>query len=56
LRLGEPVVEQVSSPIDVEVGDWVALHWGTVCERLRPDQLGWLRRTTLDQLATFAAG
>jgi hypothetical protein len=56
LRLGEPVVEQVSSPIDVRVGDWVALHWGTVCERLRPDQLGWLRRTTLDQLATFAAG
>jgi hypothetical protein len=56
LRLGEQVVEQVSSPIDVEVGDWVALHWGTVCERLRPDQLGWLRRTTLDQLATFAAG
>ena len=56
LRFGEPVLEQVSSPIDVQVGDWVALHWGTVCERLRPDQLGWLRRTTLDQLATFAAG
>jgi hydrogenase maturation factor len=51
-----PVVEQVTSPIDVEVGDWVALHWGTVCERLRPQQLAWLRRTTLDQLATFAAG
>ena len=56
LRFGEPVVEQVSSPIDVRVGDWVALHWGTVCERLRPDQLDWLRRTTLDQLATFAGG
>ena len=56
LRFGEPVVEQVSSPIDVRVGDWVALHWGTVCERLRPDQLGWLRRTTLDQLTTVAAG
>ena len=56
LRFGEPVVEQVSSPITVGVGDWVALHWGAVCERLRPDQLGWLRRTTLDQLATFAAG
>jgi hypothetical protein len=56
LHFGEPVVEQVSSPIDVRAGDWVALHWGTVCEQLGPDQLGWLRRTTLDQLATFAAG
>jgi hypothetical protein len=56
LRFGEPVLEQVMSPIHVEVGDWVALHWGTVCERLDPDQLGWLRRTTIDQLATFAAG
>ena len=56
LQFGEPVVEQVTSEIGVEVGDWVALHWGTVCERLRPDQLAWLRRTTRDQLATFAAG
>jgi hypothetical protein len=56
LRFGDPVVEEVASPIGVEVGDWVALHWGAVCERLRPQQLGWLRRTTLDQLATFAAG
>lgn len=56
LRFGEPIVEQVTSPIDVWTGDWVALHWSTVCERLRPDQLGWLRRTTVDQLATFAAG
>jgi hypothetical protein len=56
LRFGEPVVEPVTSPIGVEVGDWVALHWGTVCERLSLQQLAWLRRTTLDQLATFAAG
>jgi hypothetical protein len=56
LEFGEPVVEPVTSPIGVEVGDWVALHWGTVCERLNLQQLGWLRRTTLDQLATFAAG
>jgi hypothetical protein len=56
LRFAEPVVEQVSSPIAVEVGDWVALHWSEVCERLRPDQLRRLQRTTLDQLATFAAG
>ncbi len=56
LCFGEPVIEQVTSPIAVEVGDWVALHWSTVCERLRPQQLDRLRRTTLDQLATFAAG
>ena len=56
LRFGEPVIESVTSPIAVEVGDWVALHWGTVCERLDPHQLAWLRRTTLDQLTTFAAG
>ena len=56
LRFGQPVVEQVSSPIDVRVGDRVALHWGTVCERLRPDQLQRLQRTTQAQLATFAAG
>jgi hypothetical protein len=55
LRFGDAVVEQAASPIAVEVGDWVALHWGTVCERLQPHQLAWLRRTTLDQLATFAA-
>jgi len=56
LRFGEPVIEQVSSPIAVQIDDWVALHWGTVCELLNPDQLGWLRRTTVDQVATFAAG
>ncbi len=56
LRFGDPVVEQVTSPLDVEAGDWVALHWGSVCERLTPHQLAWLRRTTLDQLATFSAG
>jgi hypothetical protein len=56
LEFGEPVVEPVTSPIGVEVGDWVALHWGVVCERLSLQQLAWLRRTTLDQLATFAAG
>jgi hypothetical protein len=56
LQFGEPVIERVTSPITVEPGDWVALHWGTVCERLQPHQLARLRRTTLDQLATFAAG
>jgi hypothetical protein len=56
LQFGEPVVEQVTSPFGVDVGDWVALHWGVVCERLRPHQLAGLRRTTADQLATFAAG
>jgi hypothetical protein len=56
LRFGEPIVEPVVSPMHVGLGDWVALHWGTVCERLTPAQLVWLRDTTIDQLATFAAG
>jgi hypothetical protein len=56
LRFGDPVIEPVTSSLTVEPGDWVALHWGTVCERLHPRQLAWLRRMTLDQLATFAAG
>ena len=56
LRLGPATIESVTSTIEVEVGDRVALHGGAVCERLEPRQLAWLQRITLDQLATFAAG
>ena len=62
LELGPATAESVTSPVDDDlaatlgVGDWVAMHWGAVCERLDDRQLAWLRRTTLDQLATFAAG
>ena len=56
LDLGPAAVESVTTTIDVDVGDSVALHWGAVCEHLDARQLAWLRRTTLDQLRTFAAG
>lgn len=35
----------------VRPGDWCALHWDWVCERLDTRQVGELRRRTLDQLA-----
>jgi hypothetical protein len=53
---GEPVVEAVDSPIALEPGDVVALHWDWVCERLTPRQLAWLRRITDRQLREFHAG
>lgn len=56
LTRGEPVVELVSSPIGIEPGDVVAMHWDWICERLSPRQLGWLRATTLSQLADLHAG
>ena len=31
-------------------GEWVGLHWGWVCDRLTPRQLGNLRRFTLRHL------
>lgn len=45
LDLGPSTTERVARQIDgcgfadqAQVGDWVALHWGWVCEVLRPDQ------------------
>lgn len=35
---------------DLAAGDWVALHWDWVCERLTPAGLRALRRVTADQL------
>ena len=35
----------------VSAGDWCALHWDWVCERLEPRQVAVLRRRTLEQLA-----
>jgi hypothetical protein len=32
-------------------GEWVALHWDWVCDRLDPDQLRALKRCTARQLA-----
>lgn len=53
---GPPVVEAVSSPVDVAIGDVVAVHWDWICERLSPRQLRWLQSTTLTQLAGLHAG
>lgn len=35
---------------DIEPGDWVAMHWGWICDRLSRRQLANLRRYTLLQL------
>ncbi|MGH8900817.1 MAG: DUF6390 family protein [Egibacteraceae bacterium] len=35
---------------DVKLGDQVALHWGWICDRLDPQRLENLRRSTLRQL------
>ena len=51
-----PVIEVVDSPIDVEIGDTVAIHWNWICERIDADQLSWLQRTTQRQLAGVRAG
>ena len=36
---------------DLEPGEWVALHWDRVCDRLTPAQVAVLRRYTLRTLA-----
>jgi len=58
LRLGPAQTETVVQSLDgvgmagtVEVGDWVALHWEWVCERLTDAQVGYLRRYTQRHLA-----
>jgi len=58
LGLGPPVTEQArltdagrSLAGDVRVGDWVALHWDWVCDRLSEDQLLALAGYTERQLA-----
>lgn len=56
LVYGAPVVDVVDSPIPVEPGDIVAVHWDWVCERLDPRQLAWLRRVTDRQLRALRAG
>lgn len=38
-----------------EPGQWLALHWDRVCDRLAEDQLGWLTRLTEWQLAATNA-
>lgn len=57
LGLGEPAPETVqrgtagvSLPTPLEPGDWVALHWSWVCDRLTARQLRNLQRYTARQL------
>jgi hypothetical protein len=56
LVYGAPVVDEVTSPIDVEPGDTVAVHWDWVCERLDARQAAWLRQVTDRQIADVHAG
>jgi len=50
LRLCPAETEEVSSPIPVEPGDAVSIHWGTVCDVLSPRQLSALASVTGRQL------
>jgi hypothetical protein len=58
LAIGEPVVETASVGVDglglagpLREGDWCALHWDWICERLDPRRLSALRACTTRQLA-----
>jgi hypothetical protein len=44
-------VDGVGMVADVEVGDWVSLHWDWLCDRLNQDQVRMLRHYTLRHLA-----
>jgi hypothetical protein len=57
LGLAAPAQERVRRTVDggsfvadPVTGDWLALHWDSVCERLTPADLHWLRRCTGWQL------
>ncbi|MGI8416358.1 MAG: DUF6390 family protein [Nakamurella sp.] len=58
IGLGAPRSECARLSVDgrslttaVQPGDWIALHWDWVCDRLTPTQLAALRRFTARQLA-----
>lgn len=58
LSLGTPTTETVTRSLhglgfvdDLRPGEWVALHWAWICDRLTPAQLTSLRRSTARQLA-----
>ncbi len=58
LGLGPPQLETATRAVaglgfvdDLAPGEWVALHWDWVCDRLTPGQLATLRRSTRHQLA-----
>lgn len=62
LSLGEPRLETValkpegaSAPARVRQGDWCAMHWGWLADRLTTRQLVQLRRVTRTHLETVNA-
>ncbi len=63
LAFGAPALERVSLSAngkgfvrDLRPGEWVAMHWDWVCDRLTPGQLRALRRFTLRHLRMANAG
>lgn len=57
LELGPALREETKGAVqgqdqfdDVAVGDWVAVHWDWICDRLTEDQLSALRRYTMHHL------
>ena len=63
LALGSPHTETVVRSVDgvgmidrLEVGDWVAMHWEWVCDRLTRRQVGYLRSFTLRHLRIVNEG
>jgi hypothetical protein len=63
LWLGEPALETVTRSLDgvglgpeLEVGDWVSMHWEWVCDRLDPRTLGALKHYTAQHLALVNGG
>jgi len=52
LSLGPPVPCQVAAGFvtSLRPGDWVSVHWGSVCDRLTPAQLLALRRYSVRHL------
>ena len=49
-------VDGVSMIDELEVGDWVSLHWEWVCDRLTERQVGYLRAFTLRHLKIVNEG
>jgi len=47
LAFGAPIKLEVDCPfVCPQVGDWVSLHWGNVCDILKPDEVANLKKWT----------
>ena len=63
LEIGPPETETVVRSVDgvgmvaeLEIGDWVSLHWEWVCDRLSERQVGYLRSFTMRHLRVVNEG